>query len=79
MEPDEEGVLKLGEYLEDDTDSLKGLFHWQMGDYEVFQADCNMLQIQESEERYLEGYTEYKEGITALNTTPAHIFDQEVC
>ena len=49
-----------------------------MGDYEVFQADCNMLQIQESEEWYPDGYTEYNEGITALKTTPAHIFDQGV-
>ena len=78
MEPDEEGVLRLGEYLEDDTDSLRSLFHWQMGDYEVLQADCNMLQIQESEDSYPEGYTEYKEGVTPLNTTPAHIFDQKV-
>ena len=27
MEPDEEDVLRLGEFSEDDTSSLNGLFH----------------------------------------------------
>ena len=47
MELDEEGVLRFRECLEDDTSSLNGLFHWQMGDYEVFHVECNMLEVQE--------------------------------
>ena len=42
-----------------------------MGDYKVFHAECNMLQIQESqsEGRYLEEYTEYKaKGAIKLST-----------
>lgn len=59
MEPNEEGELRLEKFSKDDTSSLNGLFYWQMGDYEVFHAECNMLEIQdsESEERYPEGYT----------------------
>ncbi len=39
-----------------------------MGDYEVFHAECNMLEVQESksEEQYPEGYTEYMEGMATL-------------
>ena len=45
MEPDEEGVLRLeGGSSEDDLDSLNGLFHWQMEDYELFPS-CNMLRV----------------------------------
>ena len=37
MEPDQEGVLRLeGGSMDDDLDSLNGLFHWQMEDYELF-------------------------------------------
>ena len=72
MEPNEEGVLRLGECSDDDnTNSLNGLFHWQMGDNEVFHVECNMLQIQDSqsEERYSEEYTEYKgNGVVKLST-----------
>lgn len=45
MEPDDEGVLELEGYSEDETSSIIGLFHWQMEDYEVFHPDCHMLQI----------------------------------
>ena len=45
MEPDEEGVLRLeGGSSEDDLDSLNGLFHWQMEDYELFPS-YNMLRV----------------------------------
>lgn len=76
MEPNEEGVLRLGECSDDNTSSLNGLFHWQMGDCEVFHAECNMLQIQESqsEGRHLEEYTDYKENgaikLSTLDNTP---------
>ena len=50
VELDEEGILQLGECLEDETSSLNGLFHLKMGYYEVFQPNCNMLQIQEEME-----------------------------
>lgn len=36
LEPNVEGVLRLGSCLEDKTSSLKGLFHWLMEEYEVF-------------------------------------------
>ena len=42
MELNKEGVLKLEECPNDDLDSLNGLFHCQMEDYEVFPS-CNML------------------------------------
>ena len=66
MEPDEEGVLRLeGGSNEDDLDSLNGLFHWQMEDYELF-SSCNMLRVDKGEK---EGrnecpkkYREAKEG-----------------
>lgn len=73
MELDNEGLLRLGECSNDETSSLNGLFHWQVGDYEVFHTEYNIFQIQESqsEERYPEGYTEYKGAATLI---PAHIF-----
>ena len=47
MEPDEKGVLRMeGGSSEDDLDSLNGLFHWQMEDYELFPS-CNMLRVDE--------------------------------
>ena len=33
----EEGTLRLRECSEDETSSLNGLFHMQIGDYQVFQ------------------------------------------
>ena len=37
LEPDQEGVLRLeGGSIDDDLDSVSGLFHWQMEDYELF-------------------------------------------
>lgn len=80
VEPNERGVLRLGECSEDETSSLNGLFHWQVRNYEVFQPECNILQIQEAEfeERYPEVYKEYKEGTATLRKTLAHIFEKEV-
>ena len=47
MEPDDEGVLRLeGGSTDDDLDSVNGLLHWQMEDYEVFPS-CNILSIEE--------------------------------
>ena len=49
MEPDE-GVLRLGGGSnEDDLDSVNGLFHWKMEDYELFPS-CNMLRVNEKGE-----------------------------
>ena len=46
MEPDQEGVLRLdGGSTDDDLDSMNGLFHWQMEDYELFHS-CNVLSIE---------------------------------
>ena len=47
MEPDE-GVMRLGGSNDDDLDSVKGLFHWQIEDYELFPS-CNMLRVDEGE------------------------------
>lgn len=41
MELNDKGVLELEGCSEDDMDSMNGLVHWQMEDYELFQ--CNML------------------------------------
>lgn len=47
MEPDEKGVLQLeGGSKDNDLDSVNGLFHWQMEDYELFQS-CNILTMEE--------------------------------
>ena len=49
MEPDEGGVLRLeGGSNDDDLDSVDGLFHWQIEDYELFPS-CNMLRVDEGE------------------------------
>lgn len=45
MELNEEGVLRLGNFSEDETSSINGLFHWQMKDYEIFHPECNVLEI----------------------------------
>lgn len=44
MEPNEEGVLELEDYSEDEMSSLNGLFHWQMEDCKVFSSMCNFLE-----------------------------------
>ena len=50
MEPDE-GVLRLeGGSNDDDLDSVNGLFHWQIEDYELFPS-CNMLRVDEGEKK----------------------------
>ena len=47
MEPDEEGVLRLeGGSNDDDLDSVNGLLHWQIEDYELFPS-CHMLGVEE--------------------------------
>ena len=48
LEPDQEGVLRLegGSTDDDDLDSVSGLFHWQMEDYDLFPS-CNMLRVDE--------------------------------
>ena len=56
MEPDEGGVLRL------DLDSVNGLFHWQIEDYELFPS-CNMLKVAEGEKtKENEGPKEYREA-----------------
>ena len=62
MEPDKEGALRVeGGLSEDDLDSLNGLFHRQMEDYELF-LSYNMLRVDEGEkEERNERPKEYKE------------------
>ena len=71
-------MLRLGECSDDETNSLNGLFHWQMGEYKVFQLECNMLEIEETEESYPEGYKGYTEGSATLSKTPAHQFEGRI-
>ncbi len=63
MEPNEEGVLRLEEGLnDDDLNSVNGLFHWEMEDYELFPS-CNMLRVNEGEKgEENECSKEYKEA-----------------
>ena len=65
LEPDE-GVLRLeGGSNDDDLDSVNGLFHWQIEDYELFPS-CNMLRVDEGEKEErnecLKEYREAEEG-----------------
>ena len=47
MEPNGEGILRLeGGSNVDDLDSVNGLLHWQMEDYELF-LSCDMLGVEE--------------------------------
>ena len=69
-EPNEEGVLRLeGWSKDDDLDSVNGLFHWQMEDFELF-LSCNMLRVDEGDQE--EGnecpkeYREAEEGKTVM-------------
>ena len=60
----DEGVLRLeGGSNDDDLDSVYGLFHWQMEDYELFPS-CNMLRVDEKgeENECLKEYREAEEG-----------------
>ena len=78
MEPDQEGVLRLdGGSIDDDLDSVNGLFHWQMEDYELFHS-CNVLTIEEglAPNKYPKEFTEVKEGEALLDVTPAHTFSE---
>ncbi len=79
MEPNEEGVLRLeGGSKEDDLDSVNGLFHWQMKDYELFPS-CNMLGVEEEKGRnkFPKEYSELKEGEAQVDETPAHTFNED--
>lgn len=60
-EPNDEGILKLGECSEDETGLLNRLFHWQMEDYEMFQS--YRLEVEEPEQATEEVYlSEYRES-----------------
>lgn len=76
MDPDAEGILKLGGcYSKDDIDSLNRLFHWQQEDYEMFSPSCNVLSVDEEEpDKYPPKYREYKAGEATMDTIPAHQF-----
>ena len=79
MEPDHEGVLRLeGGSTDDDLDSINGLFHCQMEDYELFH-NCNVLTVEEghSANEFPKEFTEIKEGDVPLDVTPAHTFSKE--
>lgn len=73
IKPKEEGVLKL----EDHTDSIDGLFHWQMSDYELFPPSCNMLEIEEDPNEFHREYKEYKKGEARVEESPAHQFPKD--
>ncbi len=50
-----------GGSIDDDLDSVNGLYHWQIEDYELFPS-CNMLRVDEGEkEEENECPKEYKE------------------
>lgn len=80
MEPNEEGVLRLGNCSEDETSSINGLFHWQMEDYEIFHPECNGLEILEIEEdnTYPPQFAEYQEGEARVDGAPTHQFGETV-
>lgn len=78
MEPDQEGVLRLeGGLTDDDLDSVNGLFHWQMEDYELFES-CSILTIEEghNREEFPKEFREIKEGDATLDETLAHVFNE---
>lgn len=70
MEPDEGGVLRLEEGSnDDDLDSVNGLYHWQIEDYELFPS-CNILRVDEGEKtEENECPKEYKEADEAKEVT----------
>ncbi|XP_059074059.1 uncharacterized protein LOC131874570 [Cryptomeria japonica] len=76
MEPSDEGVLEFEARSGDDRDFLNGLFHWQMGDYELFTSSCNVLSIKEEPDIFPPEYGEYKEREALVNETSAHRFSK---
>lgn len=81
IEPDGEVVLKLDGGSDDDLDSLNGLVHWQIEDYELFPS-CHMLGVEETnnEEEKSEfptKYRELKEGEAPMDETPPHTFSKD--
>ena len=82
MEPNEEGTLKLEEGSDDDDlDSVNGLFHWKMEDYELF-SSCHMLGVDEGsmgdeKNEFSTEYREVKEGEAPIDETPTHTFSNE--
>lgn len=75
-EPDDEGILGIQACSEDETDSLRGLFHWQMEDYELLYG-CNMLGIEGPDmNEFPPEYEQYKEGDVPVDDAPAHQFDK---
>ena len=79
MEPDKEGVLQLeGGSTDDDLDSVNGLLHWQMEDYELFPS-CNMLGVGEEKGRneFPKQYSELKDGEAQVDETAAHVFSKD--
>ena len=67
-----------GGSTDDDLDSVNGLFHWQMEDYELFPT-CNVLSIEEGprENEFPKEFKEVKEGDAPVDVTPAHTFSTE--
>lgn len=78
IEPDEEGVLRLGGLIDDDLDSVNGLLHWQMEDYELFPS-CNMLGVEGEKEgnEFPKEYSELKDGEAQVDETPTHTFSED--
>ena len=82
MKPKDEGILKLEwGFDDDDLDSLNGLLHWQMEDYELFPS-CHMLGVEEGnkedeKDEFLTEYREFKEGEASIEETPTHTFNEE--
>ena len=66
-----------GGSTDDDLDSLNGLFHWQMEDYELFQS-YNVLTVEEGHKNdgFPREFTKVKEGDASLDETPAHAFTE---
>ena len=64
MKANEEGILRLeGGSNDDDLDSVNGLLHWQMEDYELFRS-CHMLGVEDGnkvkENEFPKEYSELK-------------------
>ena len=75
----DDGVLRLeGGSTDDDLDSVNGLLHWQMEDYELF-SSCNMLGVAKDKGRneFSKEYNELKEGEAQVDETPAHTFSKD--
>ena len=72
MEPNEEGILELEDFFEDDLNSMNDLFHWKIKDYELLH--CKMLQMDKRMYNYLfpPTYREYIEWEAQVNKAPTH-------